>query len=155
MEPGSFRELKIKPGTLLGLIGDYNWPSFWSKGVQVKGVLESYLVVEQDYTIGEKRRVFRWDAAALVSLDAPLETVHVGGEECTVSKLLLIQRYPDLPWGGEPPGDTVLVFGVRVGETLDLSKGPLPFAEWHEKTEQLSLAAIMTILKPPQEEIAR
>jgi len=41
------------------------------------------------------------------------------------------------------------MFGVRVGETLNLVKGALSFAEWHEKTEQLSLAAIMTVLETP------
>jgi hypothetical protein len=149
VNPESFRELKIEPGTLLGFIGDYNAPSRWSRGKQVKGVLASYWVVEQDYTLGTDRGVFKWDAAVLVSLDAPLETVHIGNEECTVSELLLIQRYPDLPWDGKPPGDTVFMFGVRVGETLNLVKGALSFAEWHEKTEQLSLAAIMTVLETP------
>ena len=141
MKPESFRQLRIEPGTLIGLVGDYDVPSRWSNNTQVRGVLSRYLVVERHHTPWKKKGERVWDAAAIVLLTIPLKTISIESEECLVNELLLIQRYPDSPWEN---GCCVHVFGVREGKTL--GHGPLPTTAWPTKTIHLSLAADLTVL---------
>lgn len=153
MFPKDFRRLRIKPGTQIGLIGDYNAPSTWSNDEQVIVTLDTCLVVERRLVFTAKAV---WDTAAIASLPIPLHTINVNEEECVVSALLLTHRYSETelegfafqekyfpPWEHE---STVLVHGLRLGESL--GSGPLRLIDWEPRTERLSGAAHLTIEEP-------
>lgn len=148
-----FRRLRIKPGTQIGLIGDYNAPSTWSNDEQVIATLDTYLVVERQLVFTLK---VTWDTAAIASLSIPLHTINVNKERCVVSDLLLTHRYSETELEGFafqekyfPPWEhegTVLVYGLRLGESL--GAGPLKLTDWEPKTERLSGAAHLTVEEP-------
>jgi hypothetical protein len=148
--PKDFRRLRIKPGTQIGLIGDYNASSIWSNDEQVTATLDTYLVVERRLAFTLK---VAWDTASIASLSVPLNTISMNEERCVVSALLLTHRYSEMelegfafqekyfpPWEHE---STVLVYGLRLGESL--GSGPLRLTDWEPKTERLSGAAHLTI----------
>ncbi len=136
---GSIRQILIKLGTVLGLIGDYNAPSLWSNGEQVVGTLTEYLQVERDMPpMGNTI----WDIAAIVSLKVPLHSVSLSSTEFTTTRLLLIQRYPEVAWDDQC---LVHVYAILDGAAFDekaISKN-----DWMTNTTHISLAATVTILK--------
>ena len=99
-------------------------------------------------------RVRKWDAAALVLINTPVEiptdlvSPSTAAKASTdakypVRQFLLIQRYPDLPWDGEPPGDTVFVFGARIGAKLE--PGPLSYSDRKPKTVSLTTHSLVKV----------
>jgi len=143
MEPEQFRELRLHPGRLLGLFGDWNAESVWSHNQLIQAVLKMYLVVERRHSWELEGVV--WDTAILASLSEPLNTQSIEPiENCTVHQLLLLHRYMDGPWDDDC---TVHVYGVRAGE--ELGKGPLALVDWLPKTAWLSAAATMTVEDNP------
>ena len=148
MKPEEFRELRIKLGTPIGLVGDYNAPSTWSHDEQVLAVLKAYLVVERQLLFGQG---IVWDTAAVAALSTPLQTVGVESEECIVSHLLLMHRYAKTESEGldakakfTPPWENdrvVLAYGVRLGGSL--RPEPLSLEVWQPKKPQFS-SAFMT-----------
>lgn len=144
IKPDQFRELRLTPGRLLGLYGDWNAESIWSHNNLIKAVLKTYLVVERRHS-WELQGVV-WDAAVLASLPEPLSTQSIEPvEDCTVHQLLLLHRYMDTPWDDNC---TVHVYGVRVGEAL--GEEPLALIDWLPKTVWLSAAATMTVEDNPE-----
>lgn len=140
MKPEDYRQLLINPGTLVGLIGDDAPPEDeWSHGEHVIGVLTSYVVIERHHAYG-KRPVERvWDAAAFVSLTAPLQTTGWEGEY-SGDTLLVYHRYPDLAWDSDC---IMFVFGIHQGGLP--GGGPLPLSIWRPQTVLLSGFATMTV----------
>lgn len=140
MKPEDFRELKISPGVLVGLIGDYNGPSFWSGEKQIQGILSNYLVLERHHTPWRPKGEKVWDAAVTVSLSVVIGTGNPY-EKCITNELLLIQRYPDMAWESDC---VVHVFGIP--SHYRFSGIVLPLEEWKSNTVHLSLAATLTVL---------
>src|SRR5689334_12626974 len=103
MKPEDFRQLLVTPGTLLGLIGDYGGPSDWSHHQLLKGLLESYLVLERHHNTDRDNSDIVWDAAATLTLMAPLDTVGFHSERYIGTELLLIQRLPIFAWDSNDP----------------------------------------------------
>lgn len=151
MKPDDFRQLIIQPGTLIGLIGDYNG-SEWSHSEQVQGNITDYIIVERHQPIAHNKEMgdVEWDTAALVSLPVPLQTLGYHSnlsteEEYNGDKLLLIHRYPNFAWDNVDP--TVHVFGIKHDTSLENS--PLRLTAWRPKTIWLSSAAVMTVEDAP------
>ena|SRR6185436_8785390 len=136
MNPEQFRQLKLKPGTELGILGEYSVPK------PTKGALKAYIVLERNFnTVNAEKGTKEWDTAIVMSLFAPLEAIGANEEKYTGSELLLIHRHPNFAWDNGDP--TVLVFGIRQGESLE--NGPLARVDWEPKTIWLEGHAIMTV----------
>lgn len=143
---------------MLCVIGE-DGPHPWYGDARVPGILATYLTIEHDkhsYTPVWAERVRKWDTAALVLLNTPVEiptdlvtpstvTKTSTDAKYSISQFLLIQRYPDLPWDGEPPGDVVFVFGVRIGDKLE--PGPLSYSDWIPKTVPLTTHSLLKVVE--------
>ncbi len=160
MKPEDFRQLSIKPGSILSLIDCEDLG--WSYDERVKGTLKSYTVVERHWPAPKAQEI--WDAGVILSLPAPLQMT-MGASEFCGDELLLIHRHPTtrcrpyyswnkadstfdnptLPW--DDYGHIVLVFGIQQGETL--GKGPIALGVWQPKTAILSCDAVMLVEDMP------
>ncbi len=153
MKPEDFRPLRIKVGTRIGLLGDYNAPSTWSHDEQIVAPLTNYIVVERSLLFG---RGIAWDVAAIASPFDPLKVIAMDSKTYDVSAFLLLHRYTGTkvagitfpekyypPWENE---STVLVYGLLKGEVLE--EGSLSLNIWQPKTVLLSGAATLTIEEP-------
>jgi hypothetical protein len=140
MKPEDFSQLLLKPGTLVGLIGDYGDDSKWSHGAMIKCILISYIVIERRHHPYPNK----WDAGAIVSSNQFLETVGCEGQEYSGDRFLLIQRVPNLAWDNQDPG--VYVYGIKNGEQL--GEGSLLREQWEPKTVWLSAAANLSVEEP-------
>lgn len=137
MKPSDFRELVNKPGTSIGLIGEYSGDSDWSQGSVIKGTLTAYIIVERKDLGAE----MTWDTGAIISLNSTLHSRGMSSENFVGDRLLLLHRYPDLAWDNKDPN--VHVYGIS--STIDLSDTPIAFSVWHSKAVWLSAAAIMVV----------
>ncbi len=137
MKPENFRQLLLKPGTLLGILGEEIGPGL------VKGTLASYIVVEFPFSIDAREEVV-WDAAIMMTLFTPLHVRVMNGQEYHGNDLLLIHRNPQCAWDNNDPN--VLVFGIRESEFLE--GGPLAHNIWQPKTIWLEDHATMTVEDP-------
>ena len=138
MKPEDFRQLLIKPGTALGLLGEEIGPGL------VKGTLTSYVVVERHHNMYREVEEIVWDTAIILTLLIPLQIKTVDAKEYSGNRLLLIQRNPERAWDNSDPN--VHVFGIPEGENL--GEGPLARNVWQPKTVWLESHAIMTVENP-------
>ena len=154
--PEDYRQLNIKPGTRIGLIGDYDAPTTWS--------YEKIVVVSTwDYIILERKFVFTseigWDTGILISLQTPFESLGFSGKTHKFSYFILVHRYSDL--NTEVPSNhgkfipawqddiSLMVYGIKAGEKVE--GNILSFQNWVSKSEQLSAAAMLSLMKNPSE----
>lgn len=135
MKPEQFRELSIKPQARIGLYGDHDSPSIWSNNKQIFGYLQNYIVVQQFHP-----RDRYWDAGSIVMLENPLPHFENDGDKTVFNRLLLLQRYPNLPWDD---GIVVLVFGID--PQISFEQEPFTYDNWVPKTVRLSFGAILTV----------
>lgn len=140
MKPEDFRSLLLKPGTLIGLAGDYSGDSEWSHGELIQGELKQYIVVEHNDMIIEDKKM--WDAAAIISLQTPLKTIGLKSEAFWGRHLLLIQRYAEAAWDANDP--VIHVFGIK-DEKIFIDGAVLSREVWQPKTVWLASAAVMTV----------
>jgi hypothetical protein len=103
------RAIEINLGSKVSIVGD-DGPPCWIGKSYVTGTLSKHLVVEQYLAPWTRQGTERmWDLVALIELDEqlevpadlvpeglPLERSSTGHR--LVNKLLLVQRYPELPW---------------------------------------------------------
>lgn len=139
MKPDLFRHLKLKPGTAIGILGEYAISGL------IRGILKSYVVLERHFnTTKVEKGSVEWDTAIVMSLFAPLEAIGANAEKFVGSELLLIHHLPDFAWDNGDP--VVHVFGMREGKFL--GEGPLVRQRWEPKTVWLEGHAIMTVEDP-------
>jgi hypothetical protein len=143
MQLQDFRQLLLKPGTLIGLYGD-DGKSAWAELALVKCILKSYVVVERHHNFDAGQNEIQWDAGAIVSTLNPIRVNGYDSQEYFGGELLLIQRGDySIRWDNHDPN--VHVFGIR-GE-LPVTM-PVPRSLWQPKTVWLACASIMTVEEP-------
>ncbi len=155
MNPESLRAIKIEPGSPICVMGE-DGPHPWLGGPYVDGILTKYLTLEHYlWSTYDQRPKPNWDVAAWVSLSAPLEIIAkdawplpariVITTECYwIQEMLVIQRYPDLPWEDDE-WMTVATFAIL--EKDFLARDNLWVSEWKDKTVQLTSHSIFNVGK--------
>lgn len=145
------RMTKIKPGTIVSVIGD-DGPPPWYGDYYVRGVLSAYMVLEQYLTPWTRQEAERtWDVGALVKLSVPLKIPEnlIEGDlvhKCTenndyvIDVMLLIQRYPDLAWA-----DDCIVFSFGVPKESALVGNDKLYSEWKEQVIPLTTHSILKV----------
>jgi hypothetical protein len=140
MKPEDFRQLILKPGTLLSLAGEYGGPSVWGDA-QVQGNLAFYAVVEREFTLWSDERSGIWDTAIVMSLPTPLTSPDFKEREYIGSSLLLLHRYPDIAWNYDDP--PVVIYGIL--ENIFTISEPLELSSWRPKTMWLAGCTTMAV----------